>query len=104
MLKKEDIVTLNKIIDIIYNIHKSSDGWGFDVEYGDYNGKSVQGIMEDYEIEDMERFLNEYPFMKLLDYGVVYELQKHYNSEWLCAGWCGCASPREIIERFGVEK
>ena len=97
-----------------YGLIKDQNGYEYSMDSGnfhtitglifpdyDYNGKSVQGCMDKYEIEDMEDFLNKYPFMKLLDYEVVYELQKYYNSEWLCAGWCCCVIPEEIINRFG---
>ena len=100
-MKEQDIEMLKKIIDAIYNIYKQTDGWEFDVENEDLNGKTVESIMDNYEEKDMNDFLKRYPYMKLLSYDVVYYLQKFYNGDYLCAGWCGCATPKEIIEKYG---
>jgi hypothetical protein len=68
-----------------------------------YDREYTLGYMEDYEIEDMDKFLEEYPYMKAISYGVLFGLQKYYNSEYLCAGWCGCVSPERLVEQLKQE-
>lgn len=77
-------------------------------EYCDFCERNqCLGMMEDYEIEDMDEFFEKYKFMKIFSYSAIYELQKYYNSEFLSAGWCGCTSPEnlaEISDRFKGDK
>ena len=72
----------------------------FDVEYEDFSDKTLEKEMDDYEKKDVDDFLKRYPYMKLLSRSVVYELQKYFNNDWLCAGWCCCACPEELIEKY----
>lgn len=68
-----------------------------------YDREFTLGYMEDYEIKDMDKFLEEYPYMKTISYGVLFGLQKYYNSEYLSAGWCGCTSPERLVEQLKQE-
>ena len=86
---------LQELIGLIYDC---SECEYFDFKYYNYDATSVLGMMEDYEIEDMENFLKKYPYMKCIPYGLLYEMQRDYNSDVLCAGWCGCCSPERLVE------
>ena len=52
---------------------------------------------EDYEKESMTKLYKENPkLMYMISPYLMFRLQKFYNSEYLCAGWCGCESLEHI--------
>lgn len=90
----EEKEIIEKICSLIYYLKKDEI-----LEYCDFcEREQCLGMMEDYEIEDMDEFFKKFPFMKLFSYGAIYELQKYYNSEYLCAGWCGCTNPERLAK------
>lgn len=58
---------------------------------------------EDYEKEDMENLYRKYPeLMYIISPYLMYRLQKFYNNEFMCAGWCGVFNLSSIY-RFIIE-
>lgn len=95
MTEKEIVI---KLMELYFDLHEEITVYDdFETKY---NREDFLGCMEEYEIEDMDEFIEKYPYMNSIPYGIVYLMQKYYNAEWLCAGWCGCASPETLIEIF----
>ena len=95
MTEKEIVI---KLMELYFDLHEEIT-WDDDFE-AKYNREDVLGDMEEYEIEDMDEFIEKYPYMNSIPYGIVYAMQKYYNAEYLCAGWCGCATPETLIKVF----
>lgn len=54
---------------------------------------------EDYEKKDMTKLYKDNPkLMYMISPYLMFRLQKFYNSEFLCAGWCGCTSLNNIYD------
>ena len=53
--------------------------------------------IDDYALADMNEFLDEYPYMRCIPFGILYELQRTCNADELSAGWCGCFEPRYML-------
>ncbi|MBO7526366.1 MAG: hypothetical protein J6T74_00545 [Clostridia bacterium] len=89
--------TLQELIGLAYDLQEEVFIDFTDKTTEKYDRENTLGCMEDYEVKDMDKYLEEYPFLKAISYGVLYSLQKYYNSEWLCAGWCGCCPPDRLV-------
>jgi hypothetical protein len=54
---------------------------------------------EDFEKEDIVYWYKECPeLMYIISPFLYYRLQKYYNEEALCAGWCGCVDLKQIYD------
>lgn len=68
-----------------------------------YNRRYIKEYrLDDYELNDMLEFLEQYPYMKCISFEVLHDMQQTCNSNALDAGWCGCFEPRYML--FCLEK
>ena len=85
-LSQEQIIFLKKFIINYDNI---------DIE--EY--LSQEWYLEDYEKKDMEILYKNNPeLIYYISPLLMFRLQKFYNSEFLCAGWCGCVPLSHIYD------
>lgn len=64
------------------------DSGGDEPDVDDY--LSQDWWQEDYEKEDMVKLYKAYPeLMYMISPYFMYRLQKFFNAECMCAGWCG---------------
>lgn len=91
---------LTKIINYIYDNKDNKNSCGYNyLNYNEYTTEFNEDFVADYEKKDMQDFFKEYPYMKIISYGIVLDLQRRYNDEMLCAGWCGYVSPETLVKR-----
>ncbi len=94
---KEENSHLRDTLKLIELILKKRDEIDFDFEdMGNRN--DCEGMLEDYELKDVDAFFEKYPYLKVIPYELMWNVLKYYNSEFLCAGWCGCPSLERLLE------
>lgn len=54
--------------------------------------------IEDFEQRDLEVFYKNYPEMRVIPFKTMLNLQRYFNDEELCAGWCWTATPEGLIK------
>ena len=95
-----EIELVNQILQEVLRVYGNKEYW---LEFNDLlktKQECLDSGEQDFEIEDMEKFLNKYKFMNIFSYGFNYEIQKLYNTEYLMAGWSYCGTPEELLNFF----
>ena len=63
-----------------------------------YNRRYIKEYgLDNYELDDMLEFLEQYPYMNCISFEVLHDMQQTCNSDALDAGWCGCFEPRYML-------
>ena len=63
----------------------------------DYHKYITEYLIDDYALNDMVEFLEKYPYMQCISFGILHEMQEKCNADGLDAGWCGCFEPRYML-------